>query len=757
MKITVFQPRAVESLGRNNLSATGAVASAKSQKATSQSRLTSMIAKVGAEFIERKENSEFNASNTNAMLRFSEVAQRLGQKRFFSAKEASSLPAGAVKLKNADGTVRNDIPAYEVYPYLLDEAQSKIIEQESSSITNPLLREDFTQKANEIAAQNNLRETLKAADEQRTYLKAVSIDTANKLAVSGKRISALKQIEENPDFSKLDRTEINRNINESWEWEEDSRVLNTQNIQQIALRLEWLTSEKYGKGAQDFLGAGKGAGKYNVEADIRRFKGMLQTLSAKVSNKLKLNTEELIRAAKDGNLENNALTAGEGGYRDYIESLPLTQNVKNTLIAKAEPAVAEGRAFVKTLNTTFSEDESMLNEQVRILIETDAEFRDEADATLNGISKSNDRKRKELYKDANSFLTKYSPAVQAAKEQLRKQAGTSLGQNAFENVLSTLRVEQQRIGLTSDRINFLSEAEVNDFKDRAAKAGPMNATALISQLEAMRERYKSEWPAVYTQLIREDALKPEHVVADNIEDRSLQIEYIDALKQAPELQKSRTYKDNITAVERIIATEFLSLKATTFTNGAAPNNAEGLSAVLQWQALENGVTAIVMSRINAAGKVDVGSITGSIKGLVEKITTDKWEIYGNIRIPKKSIDKENQYDYSEALKCIKLLRNNLQLSPDLIFYTTDVAGISPADQQKALRDEFLKFNEPQTNENESGVSFKWASGQPVYVIRNGIAEPLSMSFSELDQFGRRTQGFTSGSTRLFNKDKWMLK
>lgn len=748
MKIDAPQIRQVESLGRNNIASVGGIASAKGARGDAQSQALNYMAKVGKEFIERKENAEHSASKTNTMIRFNEVEQSLNSKEFFTSKEASALPAGAVRLKNSDGSDRNDIPAYEVVPYLMEEAQRKIIEQESGGISNPMLREDYMGLANGIASKTNLKYAVKAAQDQRTYYKKYDTDASIQLAISGQRVAALKQIEENPDFNELERIQLDRTINETWEWEQDSRILNTENIEAIKRRYDELKNPSYGAGEEEFLQPGKAGGRYNQELDKKRFKSAIGTLTAKRDKAISRDLQEKIDALAKGNDKNNPLTEPEGGFKEYINSLPLSADDKDKYTRLASNAYSQGTARNLIINATFAESEAVQADKWRAFQETDPQYFHETEAAYKGISEAIVYQKKQLFKDANSFLSRHNPAVQAALNRLSKQTVPELQKAAFDNFLVTLRAEQERIGMQPDQINFVSAREIKSFKEETAKFGPMGSFNKITQLDAMEAKYKAEWPAVYNQLIREKALMPEHVLTENIEDPTLKIQYVDALKNYKDLEVKQIYKDNILDARRDVENAIQSLKMTSITQGMLPNTAEGLSVNEQYNALTNGIVQMVMMNVNASGKYS----SADAKALVKKIIDDKWVIHNNLRIP---INKG--YDTDKVVRGLDMMRNNVDVSPDIKFYAVPVEGLSAEDQQAQLREEFSKFNEPQTNFNETGVTYKWANGHPVYVMKGKMFVPLTVTYKEIEQYGTQEKYQSARGMRIRKKQRLILK
>lgn len=756
MKINAPQVRGVESMGRGDASALGAVANAKSQLSSTQKQVASYMAKLSADYIERKENAEFNSGKINTMVQFDELHKTLATKTAYTASELKGLPTDSIKLKNADGSERKNIPAFEATALLLDQGQQKIIKQQEGEITNPHLKESYRNLALGIASSNSLKATIKASDEQKKYYMAKDKNDAQQLALAGQRVAAQKVIEENPDYTALEREVLSRDVNKTWEWELDTRVLNTNDMPSIVERYQHLRSKEYGKGEKDYLESGAPSGRFNVESNIKRFESTIKELKGKQDLSSQRETEELIRALADGNDKANPLTKPEGGYRQYINELGLNANKTDLLMRKAEVAESEGRGRNMTLGTTFKEDDSIEGEAVRILSNTEAEFHDEAKSYLKGIAEASDYKKKELMEDASSYLEKHNPLIQGAIEKFKNEKIPNLKAAYFDDYLTASRAVQERTGLLPSEVNFMTRTDVDEFKKDAAKRGSISAQKVIDQIVKLKAQYGQEYTAVYMQLIREGALRPEHIVMDNIEDQGLQITYADALRREEDLKKTQTYKENITQVKRDTEDAIRVFKSTSIQSGSFPNAAKGLTVDDQYNALTNGIVQIVMTRIDEVGKYDADDV----KKIVNQITQDKWETDGFVRIPRLKMENGRpvQQNTEKVVRGLQVLRNGAVASPDLRFYIAPIQGVSPEDQQEIMRNEFNNFSVAITNDNETGVNFKTGDGRIVMVVRNGRAVPLEISFDELEVAGVREYRKTgTGAGRSIKPKTWVIK
>jgi len=262
MKLPTVQMSGVQSLGRANLGAVSQVASAVGGVAQAQSGLTNKIAQVALDFKKREDEAEFNSAITEAQIEMDEFERKFAAKEFYTSAEVEGVPDGAVR-RTTSGTDdngnpvevdRNDIPAYQVYPYMLQNKMQGLMKQKAEGISNPFLREQFENRSAKIASSKFLKAGLAAEKQQQRYLKEVAMDSSLQSAINGNLGMAELQINE-AQFSAQETKELIRNRREVYEWGNDSDIINTRSIKAMSARLEQLQSKSYGKGEGDYLGA----------------------------------------------------------------------------------------------------------------------------------------------------------------------------------------------------------------------------------------------------------------------------------------------------------------------------------------------------------------------------------------------------------------------------------------------------------------------------------------------------------------------
>ena len=216
MKLPKVTYSGVQSMGRANLGALSAEASSVIQTGKVEQAAFNALADISADFIQRKENQEYNDQLVSMQLEMDEFRRAHGAKEFYTAEEVQHLGERA---RLQDSTVddtgqinvvdRQDIPAYEVYPMLLQSKLEGVITDKASKITNPDLRRDFMQKAG-ISASDQLTKAVVAAEQaQKNYLFQLGQQNAMEAAMAGNIAAARFHISEleTDDLTKRKLTE----------------------------------------------------------------------------------------------------------------------------------------------------------------------------------------------------------------------------------------------------------------------------------------------------------------------------------------------------------------------------------------------------------------------------------------------------------------------------------------------------------------------------------------------------------------------
>ncbi len=252
MKLPKVPNRTVQSMGRANLSAVGSVASAVGRSGQVDQGIFDQMAKLATDFIVRKENAEFNTQKTDMHTELMQFKEFHAVKTTYTAEEAAGAPNNAVSktISTVDGKgvvvtqVNDEIPAYEVYPHLLEQQQKAMIKNKASKITNPRLREQFIQESEIIAANNNLRAGVAAADAQRKYLFDVAVYDARKQATAGDLVAAEYTIE-NMEADPLVKQKLTDEIKILDEMHDVNLSIHSTDQEAVLLMERYLSSHEY--------------------------------------------------------------------------------------------------------------------------------------------------------------------------------------------------------------------------------------------------------------------------------------------------------------------------------------------------------------------------------------------------------------------------------------------------------------------------------------------------------------------------------
>lgn len=153
---------APQSLGREDINLPAQVAQAKAGIATT----VAAGVQQGMELWDKETERKANVNTANRMLDFE--AQHRG-KSFYRGDELSDAIPDDIRYEEKNGELvpRQQIPAYQVYPVLLEEAQRQILDEESKSILMPGTRNAWVQDR-QMRAQGKVVEAIGVARAQQT-------------------------------------------------------------------------------------------------------------------------------------------------------------------------------------------------------------------------------------------------------------------------------------------------------------------------------------------------------------------------------------------------------------------------------------------------------------------------------------------------------------------------------------------------------------------------------------------------------------
>lgn len=216
MKLPQIQYGQVQSLGRHDTGGITALAGAEQQKGAVNQKAMQQLAGVAADYIERQENMEYDNQLADASIELSQWETENKAKAFYTDEEIEGLPddikrsvTGTDGLGNPVSVPRKSIPAYEVYPALLEQKLQGMIKEKSENITNPHLRKAFINTSETVAAERVMRASIAAEEGQRQYVIADGKDRAANAAEAGQFLVAAGIIDklEVSDLEKKQLTE----------------------------------------------------------------------------------------------------------------------------------------------------------------------------------------------------------------------------------------------------------------------------------------------------------------------------------------------------------------------------------------------------------------------------------------------------------------------------------------------------------------------------------------------------------------------
>ena len=195
MKLPTVQYTGVQSLGRNNLGATGNVAHANAERGNVMQKAAQSIAAVSADYIRRKEDAQYNDVVANTAVEKMRWLSQHSAKQSYSADE---IPNGigddeiqrienvtSVDGYTTESRIRDNIPAHEVFPILLREKLKTLIETNAAKISNPIMRNQYLRNAEMDAAESLTKATIAAEVAQQKYIYEEGVYKADQAAETG--------------------------------------------------------------------------------------------------------------------------------------------------------------------------------------------------------------------------------------------------------------------------------------------------------------------------------------------------------------------------------------------------------------------------------------------------------------------------------------------------------------------------------------------------------------------------------------------
>lgn len=216
MKLPKITNQNVQSVGRHNTGAVAKLASAKAAKGNANQKAFNLLAEVGSDFIARKQDAEYNDALASMQVNMNEFQARHGAKEFYTADELGDISEDLIPRTVTgfeDGvqttTIRNAIPAYEVYPHLLRQQLEGQIDATANKISNPRMRNEFMDKADVNASTMMMNSMIAAETAQKEYTLKVGLSNGDSAYKRGDREMGAFQYNE-LDISELEKEDLIR-------------------------------------------------------------------------------------------------------------------------------------------------------------------------------------------------------------------------------------------------------------------------------------------------------------------------------------------------------------------------------------------------------------------------------------------------------------------------------------------------------------------------------------------------------------------
>lgn len=195
---------APQSLGREDINLPAQVAASKAGIATS----VAGAVQEGMDLWDQETQRQADVNVANRMLDF-EAAHK--GKSFYSGDELPDDVPEAMRFKEVDGELvpRENIPAYQVFPMLLDKQQNLVLDEESQGIINPRSRETWMGDKSLTAKQRMVETLATARSQQSAQIQAAQLFDINTAMDNGRWGLAAQMVREftGPELEKKEMVE----------------------------------------------------------------------------------------------------------------------------------------------------------------------------------------------------------------------------------------------------------------------------------------------------------------------------------------------------------------------------------------------------------------------------------------------------------------------------------------------------------------------------------------------------------------------
>ncbi len=363
MKIPSVKVGQVQSVGRRNLGAVGGVDAAQQKLEAATTGAIQAGVKLVDQYATRKLEMEAEKNKSEAFDNITDFVKNYSARDAYDAEELKGLgleetirmtDTGNDDAGNSVEHLRKNIPAYEVYPALLDNKLKSVKESYAKNITSPKLRKDFESEMDEIYRQETLKTVVSA---ERAQLKQQKTDTearAISYAMNGDKESALKQYDLFKGTDK-EREDLRLKIDQVHEQEKYGEARRTNNVLDLLKYKKELMADDYAK--KGSLGTDQNLVE---QAKIDAKLGKLRTNSKSIDRMQKAQT---VKTA------NNTITSLEDGVLNGLDSVgdigtALLQVQQEALALKVADAARRAPAVVEMYQTNPALHDKIIDKNI---------------------------------------------------------------------------------------------------------------------------------------------------------------------------------------------------------------------------------------------------------------------------------------------------------------------------------------------------------------------------------------------------------
>lgn len=330
---------APESLGRENIALPAQLASARADVAGEVSKLVT-------ESIDRWDKEQLRQADVNTANRMLDFEGANQGKSFYNGRDLPDEIPDSVRRKTVDGKEvwRDNIPAYEVYPTLLQMEQEKVLSEEAEGIGIPGSRERWLEEKSVAANQKLSAAFIAAQKSQADQIQSLEFEDIQ-AAIQNRRYGMAAELIKEYSGSDVDRKKMRADLLERQEMDAYETLMVNEDVAGMNRALHGLANQDKAKSALSATKQRQYAKLMRSELKRIDANEKKEELGARAAEEV-----DRLRSLDLTDAEQLEQARGMAGSQDYID-----ETVKRLKIRQAEAKAQEADKLKVKVQDFWSE------------------------------------------------------------------------------------------------------------------------------------------------------------------------------------------------------------------------------------------------------------------------------------------------------------------------------------------------------------------------------------------------------------------